>query len=98
MARIHAARISTVPVIDDRGAVVGIVSAGDLLAMNCRQARRPVLRVRRREPAGASAEDVAMPMTTPAVTIRSYAAAGEAGRLMCQHHALSLPVVDSAGG
>lgn len=97
VARIHAARVSAVPVVDDFGAVVGTVSAGDLLAMNCRAARRPVLRVRRREPARTSAADAGMLMTRPAVTIRSDAAAGEAGRLMCQHHAPSLPVVDSAG-
>lgn len=96
-ARIRAARVSAVPVIDDRGRVVGTVSAGDLLSSTSRPGRCPVLRRSRRERARSGAVDAGTVMTSPAVTVRSDAAAGEAGRLMCRHRALSLPVVDSAG-
>lgn len=96
-ARIRAARVSAVPVIDDRGKVIGTVSAGDLLAGRSRRARYPVLRGRRRERARPRELDAGMVMSSPAVTIRSDAAAGDAERLMRRHQAPSLPVVDSAG-
>lgn len=96
-ARIRAARVSAAPVIDDSGKVIGTVSVGDLLASSPRQARYPMLRRRRRERAEPRMVDAGMVMTSPAVTIRSDAAAGEAERLMCRHRAPSLPVVDFAG-
>jgi CBS-domain-containing membrane protein len=94
-ARIRAARVSAVPVIDDRGKVIGTVSAGDLLASRSRLGRNPVLRGRRG--GWARAVHAGMMMTSPAVTIRSSAAAGDAERLMRRHRIPSLPVVDHAG-
>jgi CBS domain-containing protein len=97
VARVRAARVGAVPVIDDSGLVIGTVSAGDLLAREARLGGSPVPWAPRRGRARVSVASAGTLMTTPAVTIQSDAAPAEAARLMCRHGAPSLPVVDAAG-
>ncbi|MFE6843809.1 CBS domain-containing protein [Streptomyces sp. NPDC057686] len=73
--------IIAVPVIDDTGRPVGVVSEADLL---------------RRRPAGgaATAEEL---MTSPAVTARPEWSVVRAARIMQRHQVKRLPVVDEQG-
>ncbi|MCX4524397.1 MULTISPECIES: CBS domain-containing protein [unclassified Streptomyces] len=73
--------ITAMPVIDEAGHPVGVVSEADLL---------------RRRPAGgaATAEDL---MTSPAVTARPGWSVVRAARIMQRHRVKRLPVVDEEG-
>ncbi|MCX5129343.1 CBS domain-containing protein [Streptomyces sp. NBC_00347] len=73
--------ITAMPVIDETGHVVGVVSEADLL---------------RRRPAGgaATAEEL---MTSPAVTARPEWSVVRAARVMQRHRVKRLPVVDEEG-
>ena len=99
VARVRAALVSAVPVIDDCGRVIGMVSEADLLAgkarwdcgslhlagwRHCRDRRGP-------------AATAATVMTSPVMTIRPEAPLAETARLMCRHRVTSLAVVDTAG-
>ena len=94
-------RISAVPVLDNDGKLVGIVSEADLLrkeqyteeAVPTRRrfgSRRE--RVSRAKAAGDFAGDV---MTTPAITIGPEATVVEAAKLMIEKSVKRLPVVDA---
>lgn len=94
VASTRAARVSAVPVTDDSGMVLGIVTEAELLAREVSLARGPGERRRGPKVTAASAGRL---MTAPAVTIRSEARAAEAARLMQSHRVPSLPVVDASG-
>jgi CBS domain-containing protein len=96
-------RISGMPVVDDDGRVVGVVSEGDLLFKE-RDAnsveRRPLARIfgdsseTRAELAKALALTAGDAMTAPAITIHADALVAEAASTMTRHHVNRLPVVD----
>lgn len=90
-------RISAVPVLDDHGLIVGIVSQGDLLPKEAYRDRVPtrrevLLHLEEVEKAGGTtAGDV---MTVPVAVIGPHATLSEAARLMARRHVRRLPVVD----
>lgn len=98
VAAVRAARVGAVPVTDEAGQVIGIVSERDLLIRKASPARA-VLRasLRHRSGQGEAAATAAGLMISPAVTIRAEATPKEAARLMRSRHLPSLPVVDVAG-
>jgi CBS domain-containing protein len=92
--------ITAVPVVDDQGRPLGVVSEADLLRKE--EGRPdpgghvlgPPLPPSERERAEAlTAEQL---MTSPAVTAREQWSAVEAARTMANHHVKRLPVVDEA--
>jgi CBS domain-containing protein len=98
VARVRA--VGAVPVTDDCGRVLGIVSEHDLLAEKVTLERSPGRSAAARHHGGrgqAAAATAASLMTSPAVTIRAEATTGEAARLMYRHRRGALPVVDSGG-
>lgn len=83
--------VSGVPVVDDDGTVVGVVSQRDLLE---REIRHRLLRFRprlRRKVRGSRADEL---MTAPAITVPQDAGVAEAIRLMEDHGVHRLPVLD----
>lgn len=101
VARVLAERSpTTVPVLDDAGHVLGVVSEADVL---CKQERGYRVttggtRLRTRtDRAKAAAHAAADLMTMPPVTIHPDAFLGEAARLMNDRRVKRLPVVDSSG-
>jgi CBS domain-containing protein len=94
-------RVSAVPVLDNRGRVLGVVSEADLMRKQ-EQPARPVARLlsarrRRRERAKAGATVAAELMTRPAVTVDPLATVTEAARRMHRAGVKRLPVVDVVG-
>jgi len=99
--RMQEYRVSALPVVDDDGRLVGIVSEGDLILKE-----DPDLddaghlfegRQRRHEREKAAALVARELMTTPVVTVPPDATLGEAARLMHRKGVKRLPVVDGAG-
>src|SRR5512133_3720824 len=94
-------RVSAVPVVDNRGRVLGVVSEADLLRKQEQPARPfarlPSARRRRRERAKAEATVAAELMTRPAVTVDPLATVTEAARRMHRAGVKRLPVVDVVG-
>jgi CBS domain-containing protein len=95
--RMQEFRVSAVPVVDDAGRLVGIVSEGDLiLKEDPNLARDPRLferRHRRTDREKAAGLVAAQLMTSPVVTVSPDASLGEAARLMHHHLVKRLPVV-----
>lgn len=98
----HKHRVSAVPVVDEDGCVMGIVSEADLILKEDRElegAPRLLEGVRRRhdrsKAAGLIAAEV---MSAPAITIGPGATLGEAARVMHRRAVKRLPVVDPDGG
>jgi CBS domain-containing protein len=92
--------IGGLPVIDRRGALVGVVYESDLLTKEEFQrdpGARPASRGRKALRAKAAGDSAAEVMTTHPVTVRPDATVAEAARLMDWHHASFLPVVDESG-
>ncbi|MGW3093294.1 CBS domain-containing protein [Streptomyces sp. NPDC001102] len=99
-------RISGLPVVDDGGRVLGVVSETDLLHRQAAQAdarrgRRPRLprptRSARAAAAKARATTAEDLMTGPAVTTTLDASVTQAARIMRRHDVERLPVVDRRG-
>jgi CBS domain-containing protein len=94
-------RISALPVVDDAGRLVGVVSEADLLlkeAFGPAEHHRLVESSRtRRERAKAGALLARDLMTSPAVTIGPGAPIAEAARVMHDKSVKRLPVVDEDG-
>ena len=101
VARILAERsVTAVPVLDEAGHVLGVVSEADMLCKQEQGHRAPAggTRLRTRsDRAKAAAGNAAELMTTPPVTIHPDAYLGAAARLMNDRHVKRLPVVDSSG-
>ncbi|MFE3169147.1 CBS domain-containing protein [Streptomyces sp. NPDC059224] len=96
----HEWRVSALPVLDETGAVVGVVSEADLLPKE-EYGDGDIGRYGRvRYPADvrkADAMSAAELMTTPAVTVRPDATLAHAARLMARHRVKRLPVVGRDG-
>ncbi|MGW4564589.1 CBS domain-containing protein [Streptomyces sp. NPDC004561] len=92
--------VSAVPVVEDHGRVVGVVSEADLLSKEEFRDRAPARfeRTSRRsdlaKAKGMTAEEL---MSAPAVTVRPDDTLSQAARLMAVHRAKRLPVVDDEG-
>jgi len=90
---LRANQVSGLPVIDDQGIVMGVVSETDLLAG---QERRPGWRPHLKHVAAGdlTARDL---MTRPAVTTSPDELVSSVARLMSSHKLRRLPVVDGQG-
>jgi CBS domain-containing protein len=94
--------ISAIPVVDERGFPVGIVSEADLLLKSRRhelEGERGVRHLQRRraqrsKAEGTTAEEV---MTAPPITVQVDVTLSEAARLMQERNVRRLVVVDRAG-
>jgi CBS domain-containing protein len=92
--------VSALPVLDEAGHLVGVVSEADLLLKEVGQEALGGYLIssgRRGERAKAAAVTAAELMTTPAVTIGPDDSLAHAARLMHDRHVKRLPVVDQAG-
>ncbi|WP_304454647.1 CBS domain-containing protein [Nocardiopsis sp. YSL2] len=102
-----AHRVSALPVTDDEGRVVGVVSEADLLHKEefVGGDYEPPLRARLRAHLGpggsasdkAAARNASALMTSPAFTVSPEAGAARAARLMERHGVKQLPVVGEKG-
>lgn len=95
-------RISAVPIVDQHGIPVGVVSEFDLLLKERRDqltTRTDVLHLRRRHQERAKAEGLVAGdvMTSPAISIRADCLLAEAARLMQERNVRRLVVVDERG-
>jgi CBS-domain-containing membrane protein len=100
-AQLHEHRVDAVPVVNDDGCVLGVVSAADLLAKvaldeNSGQEGLFALR-HHRELQQARALTAADLMTWPAVTVGPRTSVRHAARRMSERHVKRLPVVDPEG-
>ncbi len=95
--------ISAVPVVDETGHVLGIVSQADLIEKEAAQARstspahRPATWHSRASRTKAHAVSADTLMTGPAITIGPDADVNSAALLMSKHNVKRLPVVDAEG-
>jgi CBS domain-containing protein len=95
-------RVSAIPIVDQTGLPVGIVSESDLLLKERRlelESSRDLLhghkrRHERTKAAGTVASEV---MTSPAITVPSQTSLSEAARLMHERNVRRLVVVDERG-
>jgi CBS domain-containing protein len=95
-------RVSAIPIVDQQGMPIGIVSESDLLFKERRselESSHDLLHLRKRGRQRAKAKgDVASEvMTSPAITVRSDASLGGAARLMQERNVRRLVVVDARG-
>jgi CBS domain-containing protein len=94
-------RVGALPVVDDDGYLLGVVSAADLLAKAALAGetnRDTLFAVRHhREVQQARGLTVADLMTSPAVTIGAHTSVRHAARVMAERHVKRLPVVDPEG-
>jgi CBS domain-containing protein len=95
-------RVSAIPIVDQQGVPVGIVSESDLLLKERRtelDSSRDLLHVhkRRLERAKAAGTVASELMTCPAITVPSDTGLGEAARLMHEKNVRRLVVVDQRG-
>ena len=94
--------ISAIPIVDQRGFAVGLVSEGDLLMkerMEELETSGDLLHLRRRQKERAKAEGLTAAdiMTSPAITIRMDGRLPDAARLMHERNVRQLVVVDDRG-
>ena len=85
--------LTALPVVDEAGTIVGIVSEADLLA---KEAQRSALDREWRPSGKASAMSVGEVMTREPMTTTAQTTLNTAASLMFEHHLKMLPVVDSA--
>jgi CBS domain-containing protein len=95
-------RISAIPIVDQRGVAVGLVSEGDLLLkerMDELETSTDLLHLRRHQKERAKAEGLTAAdlMTSPTITIRSDCRLADAARLMHERTVHQLVVVDDGG-
>jgi CBS domain-containing protein len=97
----HRQHVSTVPVLDSTGQVLGVVSKSDLLLKEADPDAGEEFHVRperRREQHKATGTVAADVMTAPAVTVPASATVEEAAQHMCRHKIGRLPVIDAPTG
>lgn len=87
---LHSNQVSGLPVVDANGALVGVISQTDLLAVT----DSPIGRLIRREPSGLRVGEL---MSSPAVTIPLTGSLDEAARLMLDSRVHRLVATDDAG-
>jgi CBS-domain-containing membrane protein len=96
LMRLHG--VSALPVVNNGGCLLGILSEADLLVKEEERGARPpaidLARRRRRLAAGRNAGDM---MTSPAVAVGPGATVSQAARLMHAKRVKRLPVVDAQG-
>jgi CBS domain-containing protein len=93
-------RISGLPVVDDSGAVLGVVSEGDIVGKEAGPGPEPSLLGRilhGTPPSKLEARTAAEAMTSPAITVDESAEVAQAARLMTERGINRLPVVDDDG-
>ncbi len=101
--RMVAARVSGLPVVDDAGRLVGIITEADFVSKEAARRQAPsragLLRLLFSERPAQEEEEatVAAAMTPQPFTISADADHTEAARLMEKHHVKRLPVLDGAG-
>ncbi|MEL3944336.1 MULTISPECIES: CBS domain-containing protein [Streptomyces] len=93
-------RVSSLPVLEGEGRVIGVVSEADLLPKeefrDADPTRYDVLR-RLSDMAKAGAVTAGELMTSPAVSVRADATLAVAARIMARRRVKHLPVVDATG-
>jgi CBS-domain-containing membrane protein len=99
--RMQEYRVSALPVVDEDGLLLGIVSEGDMILKEDPELEgEPRLfessrrRSDRSKAAGLIASEV---LSRPVITTTPEATLGEAARLMHRHHVKRLPVLDEDG-
>ena len=95
-------RVSAIPIVDQKGIPIGIVSEADLLVKERRhelESADGLLHIskRRQERAKAEATIASDLMTSPPITVTSDTSLSEAARLMQERNVRRLVVVDSRG-
>ena len=95
-------RVSAIPIVDQEGMPVGIVSESDLLLKERRlelESSRDLFhsRKRRNERAKAASTVASGVMTSPAITVPSDTSLGDCARLMQERNVRRLVVVDERG-
>ncbi|MGW3044366.1 CBS domain-containing protein [Kitasatospora sp. NPDC001159] len=100
-ALFHRNDITAIPVIDDQGQPLGMVSEADLIRKEAvlpdPEGRYPGRWLDAKDRARAEAETAGGLMTSPAVTARPAWSVPEAARAMDKHKVKRLPVVDEVG-
>ncbi|MFD0274612.1 CBS domain-containing protein [Kitasatospora sp. NPDC127111] len=100
-ALFHRNDITAIPVTDDRGHPIGMVSEADLIRKEAvlpdPEGRTPGRWLDAKDRARAEAETAGGLMTSPAVTARATWSVPEAARQMDKHKVKRLPVVDEVG-
>ncbi len=92
--------VSGLPVLDENGQIVGIITEGDFLAREAGRVeprRRRLLDALFDEPQIVEAETVEQVMTPDPIVIYPEASLTEAARVMVNHGVKRLPVVDADG-
>lgn len=87
---LHANSITGLPVVDGAGALVGVISQTDVVAV----LDSPVGRLIRTKPSGIRVGEL---MTSPAITVPMTESLDEAARLMLGSHVHRLVAIDDAG-
>jgi CBS domain-containing protein len=95
-------RVSAIPIVDQQGVPIGIVSESDLLLKERRhelESSRDLLHVqkRRQDRAKAAGTVASELMTVPAITVALDVSLSDAARLMHERHVRRLVVVDERG-
>ncbi|MEU4119896.1 CBS domain-containing protein [Kitasatospora sp. NPDC028055] len=100
-ALFHRNDITAIPVVDDQGRPLGLVSEADLIRKEAvlpdPEGRYPGRWLVGKDRARAEAETAGGLMTSPTVTARPGWSVPEAARAMDKHKVKRLPVVDEAG-
>lgn len=100
-ALFHRNDITALPVIDDQGRPLGMVSEADLIRKEAvlpdPEGRTPGRWLDAQDRARAEAETAGGLMTSPAITARATWTVAEAARAMDKHKIKRLPVVDEVG-
>ncbi|MFE0464571.1 CBS domain-containing protein [Kitasatospora sp. NPDC058965] len=100
-ALFHRNDITAIPVVDDHGRPLGLVSEADLIRKEAvlpdPEGRFPGRWLEAKDRARAEAETAGGLMTSPAVTARPGWSVAEAARAMDKHRVKRLPVVDEVG-
>lgn len=96
--RMVEAGVSGLPVVNDAGQVVGIITEADFLEREADRTQRRLLDALMHKPETiVEAETVGEVMSTHPVVIYPEASVTEAARVMSHHHVKRLPVVDEDG-